>query len=170
MVTFGLHVLLSFFCAEPLTVFALHGQSVLLFVYGSASICICLGLDRALPSSHVYYHRARHCRGPIAPSAAGRCQRSPAADRTEFSRLCGAPGVIRTRDPLLRSYAIQNSNCRFWCRLRGSASFISPLNWTEDGLKCWGEPRSDHCNELMLLAGVVTVAELSRVERKAPLG
>jgi len=54
VVTFGPHVLLSFFCAEPLTVFALHGQSVLLFVYGSASICICLGLDRALPSSHVY--------------------------------------------------------------------------------------------------------------------
>ena len=33
----------------------------------------------------------------------------------------------------------------------------------------WGEPRSDHCNELMLLAGVVTVVELSRVERKAAL-
>jgi len=33
----------------------------------------------------------------------------------------------------------------------------------------WGEPRSDHCNELMLRAGVVTVVELSRVERKAPL-
>jgi hypothetical protein len=47
----------------------------------------------------------------------------------------GAPGGIRTPDPLLRSYAIQNSKCRFWCRLRGSASFISLLNWTEVGLK-----------------------------------
>jgi len=43
------------------------------------------------------------------------------------------------------------------------------LNWTEDGLKTWGDPRSDHCNELMLLAGVVTVVELSRVQHKAPL-
>ena len=31
------------------------------------------------------------------------------------------------------SYAIQNSKCRCWCRLRGSAPFISPLNWTEVG-------------------------------------
>jgi hypothetical protein len=46
----------------------------------------------------------------------------------------GAPGEIRTPDPLLRSYAVQNSKCRCWCRLRGSASFISPLNWTEVGL------------------------------------
>src|SRR5205807_5870139 len=45
----------------------------------------------------------------------------------------GAPGETRTPDPLLRSYAVQNSKCRFWCRLRGSASFISPLNWTEVG-------------------------------------
>src|SRR6266436_3174991 len=49
--------------------------------------------------------------------------------------ISGAPGEIRTPDPLLRSYAVQNSKCRFWCRLRGSASFISPLNWTEVGLK-----------------------------------
>src|SRR6266478_7189258 len=47
----------------------------------------------------------------------------------------GAPGETQTPDPLLRRYAVQNSKCRFWCRLRGSASFISPLNWTEDGLK-----------------------------------
>ncbi len=33
--------------------------------------------------------------------------------------------------------------------------------------RSWTE--TDHCNELMLLAGVVTVVELSRVERKAPL-
>ena len=46
-----------------------------------------------------------------------------------------APGETRTRDPLLRSYAVQNSKCRCWCRLRGSASFISPLNWTKVGLK-----------------------------------
>jgi len=52
----------------------------------------------------------------------------------EFQKS-GAPGETRTRDPLLRSYAVQNSKCRFWCRLRGSASFISPLNWTEVGLK-----------------------------------
>ena len=56
----------------------------------------------------------------------------------------GAPGEIRTPDPLLRSYAIQNSKCRFWCRLRGSASFISPLNWTEVVLNLWGEPLSWH--------------------------
>src|SRR5260370_42315455 len=36
---------------------------------------------------------------------------------------------------MLRRYAVQNSKCRCWCRLRGSASFISPLNWTELGLK-----------------------------------
>ena len=47
----------------------------------------------------------------------------------------GAPGRTRTCAILLRSYAVQNSKCRFWCRLRGSASFISPLNWTELGLK-----------------------------------
>jgi hypothetical protein len=35
---------------------------------------------------------------------------------------------------VLRSYAIQKSKCRFWCRLRGSAPFISPLKWTEVGL------------------------------------
>jgi hypothetical protein len=33
----------------------------------------------------------------------------------------GAPGEARTPDPLLRSYAVQNSKCRFWCRLRGNA-------------------------------------------------
>ncbi len=42
-------------------------------------------------------------------------------------------GRVRTPDPLLRSYAVQNSKCRCWCRLRGSASFISPLNWTDVG-------------------------------------
>src|SRR6266446_10998221 len=47
----------------------------------------------------------------------------------------GAPGRTRTCGILLRSYAVQNSKCRFWCRLRGSASFISPLNWTEVGLQ-----------------------------------
>src|SRR5258708_39839301 len=56
----------------------------------------------------------------------------------------GAPGETRTPDPLLRRYAVQNSKCRFWCRLRGSASFISPLNWTEVGLKPWGEPLRWH--------------------------
>ena len=47
----------------------------------------------------------------------------------------GAPGETRTPDPLLRRYAVQNSKCRIWCRLRGSASLISPLKWTELGLK-----------------------------------
>ena len=51
----------------------------------------------------------------------------------EFQKS-GAPGQTRTGDPLLRRYAVQNSKCRFWCRLRGSASFISPLNWPEVGL------------------------------------
>ena len=121
MVTFGPHVLLSFFCAEPLTVFALHGQSVLLFVYGSASICICLGLDRALPSSHVYIIGHPIAGVPLRrplpagandlllPTALPSCARYTAfslylqRELIEFSRLCGAPGVIRTRDPLLRS-------------------------------------------------------------------
>ena len=40
-----------------------------------------------------------------------------------------------TSDRLLRRCAIQNSKCRFWCRLQGNASFISLLNWTEVGLK-----------------------------------
>src|SRR5258708_3758173 len=44
-------------------------------------------------------------------------------------------GVLLNYEHLLRSYAIQNSKCRCWCRLRGSAPFISPLNWTEVGLK-----------------------------------
>src|SRR6266436_3048860 len=56
----------------------------------------------------------------------------------------GAPGETRTPDPLLRRYAVQNSKCRFWCRLRGGASLISPLNWTELGLKVWGEPLGWH--------------------------
>jgi hypothetical protein len=43
----------------------------------------------------------------------------------------------RTPDPLLKSYAMQNSTCRFWGRLGGSASFISPVNWTEVGLKLY---------------------------------
>ena len=30
---------------------------------------------------------------------------------------------------------MQNSKCRFWCRRRGNASFISLLNWTVVGLK-----------------------------------
>jgi hypothetical protein len=30
--------------------------------------------------------------------------------------------------------------CRCWCRLRGNASFISFLNWTEVGPKFWDEP------------------------------
>src|SRR6202158_1562670 len=64
----------------------------------------------------------------------GRRQRS-LRQLTDFARVSGAPGGNRTPDPLLRRYALQNSKCRFWCRLRGSASFISPLNWTEVGLK-----------------------------------
>lgn len=53
-------------------------------------------------------------------------------------RRSGAPGEIRTPDPLFRRYAVPNSKCRCWCRLRGSASFISLLNWTEVGLKTHG--------------------------------
>ena len=47
----------------------------------------------------------------------------------------GTPGETRTPNPLLRRYTVQKSKCRFWCRLRGNASFISLLNWTEVGLK-----------------------------------
>ena len=46
----------------------------------------------------------------------------------------GAPGETRTPGPLLRRHGVQNSKCRCWCRIRGNASLISPLNWTEDGL------------------------------------
>jgi len=50
----------------------------------------------------------------------------------------GAPGRTRTCGILLRRCGVQNSKCRFWCRLRGSASFISPLNWTGVGPNsCW---------------------------------
>ena len=56
-----------------------------------------------------------------------------------------APGESRTPDPLLRSYTIQNSKCRRWCRLRGSAPFISPLNWTDDGPKLLGHRSEDRC-------------------------
>src|SRR5467141_5009801 len=56
----------------------------------------------------------------------------------EFQKS-GAPGQTRTGDPLLRRYAVQNSKCRFWCRLRGSASLISPLNWTAVGLTQGGK-------------------------------
>src|SRR5712691_1447378 len=49
-------------------------------------------------------------------------------------------GLFVTPDRLLRSYAIQNSKCRYWCRLRGSAPFISPLNWTENGPNSNGNP------------------------------
>jgi len=58
--------------------------------------------------------------------------------QTIEKKCSGAPGETRTPDPLLRSYAVQNSKCRCWCRLRGSASFISPLKWTELGLKRLG--------------------------------
>lgn len=34
---------------------------------------------------------------------------------------------------------MQNSKCRFSCRLQRNASFISLLNWTELGPKLWGE-------------------------------
>jgi len=40
-------------------------------------------------------------------------------------------------NPLLRRSAVQNSKCRLWCRLRGNASLISSLKWTEDGLKAF---------------------------------
>src|ERR1700722_1836332 len=49
-----------------------------------------------------------------------------------------APGEARSPDALLRRYAVQNSKCRFWCRLQRHAPFISLLNWTEDGLKTSG--------------------------------
>ena len=51
----------------------------------------------------------------------------------------------RTPDRLVRSYAVQNSKCCFWCRLQGNAPFISLLSWTDVGLKCfWGEPLRWH--------------------------
>jgi hypothetical protein len=57
----------------------------------------------------------------------------PKIENEVVLEMC-APGGTRTPDPLLRRYIVQNSKCPCWCRLRGSASLISPLNWTEDGL------------------------------------
>jgi hypothetical protein len=76
-----------------------------------------------------------HFSAVIAP------RREMADTRCPGARINGAPKGIRTPDPLLRSCAIQNSKCRFWCRARGSASFISLLNWTEVGLKFLGVMR-----------------------------
>jgi hypothetical protein len=59
------------------------------------------------------------------------------------NQIC-APGGIRTSNPLLRRSAVQNSKCRFGCRLQGNAPFISALNWTEVGLKQWDEPLTCH--------------------------
>ena len=58
----------------------------------------------------------------------------------------GAPGGTRTPDLLVRSKVVQNSKCRFWCRLQRNAPFISLLSWTEVGLKLdwWGEPLKWH--------------------------
>jgi len=46
--------------------------------------------------------------------------------------------MIDRDEDLLRRCAVQNSKCRCWCRSRGSAPFISPLNWTEAGLEPMG--------------------------------
>jgi hypothetical protein len=64
-------------------------------------------------------------------------------------KLSGAPGEIRTPDPLLRRYAVQNSKCCFWCRLQGSAPFISLLNWTEDGLKWLRAPQPGFAQHIL---------------------
>src|SRR6267154_545248 len=77
-----------------------------------------------------------------AEKADGRKKR-PLAQIIEKKNI-GAPGRTRTCAILLRRYAVQNSKCRCWYRLRGSASFISPLNWTEVGLNGWGEPLRWH--------------------------
>ncbi len=73
-----------------------------------------------------------------SPKKANISARSGHSEVNEGKGESGTPGETQTPDPLLRRYAIQNSKCRFWCRLRGSASFISPLNWTEGGLKWMG--------------------------------
>jgi hypothetical protein len=61
-----------------------------------------------------------------------------AIDAKTIAEINGAPGEIRTPDPLLRRCAVQNSKCRFWCRLQGDASFIWLLNWTEVRLNFLG--------------------------------
>ena len=40
----------------------------------------------------------------------------------------GAPRETRTPGLLVRSFAVQNSKCCFWCRLQGNAPFISLLS------------------------------------------
>jgi hypothetical protein len=74
----------------------------------------------------------------------------------------GAPGEIRTPDPLVRRCAVQKSKCRFWCRLRGSASFISSLNWTELGPKFFASP-VDCFLQCDSLAYTVSLSQLSGV-------
>jgi hypothetical protein len=64
----------------------------------------------------------------------------------------GPPGETRTPGLLVRSYAVQNSKCRFWCRLQGNAPFVPLLNWTEVGLKCF-EPEIPLTLELKERAG-----------------
>jgi len=74
-----------------------------------------------------------------------------------------ARGDSNSRPPalLLRRYTVQNSKCRCWCRLRGSASFISPLNWTEVGLKCLGSPISTYFQDFTLLLGCREIASFA---------
>ncbi len=52
-----------------------------------------------------------------------------------FNEMARPAGLEPAAFCLVRSYAVQNPKCRFWCRLQGNASFISLLRWTEDGLK-----------------------------------
>jgi len=82
----------------------------------------------------------------------------------------GAPGEIRTPDPLLRRCAVQNSKCRSWCRLRGNASLISLLNWTEVELNCVGwtpkvRQKIGHTWQFLVSLGLYLLADLMRLRR-----
>ena len=66
---------------------------------------------------------------PLAKKADGHFSRNSLRGKGS-----GAPGETRTPGPVLRRHGVQKSKCRCWCRIRGNASLISPLNWTEDGL------------------------------------
>jgi hypothetical protein len=60
---------------------------------------------------------------------------SAVQDRADSACSVARAWVLGIPPPLLIRCVAQNSKCRFWCRLRGNASFISLLNWTEVGLK-----------------------------------
>jgi len=102
---------------------------------GVAAVGACAAADRAPTvepwnGNFVNRHATDLRRGPVAFEKSGLIIGKSGAP--------GDPPRRGTPDPLLRMCAVQNSKSRFWCRLRGSAPFMSLLNWTEVGLEISG--------------------------------